>query len=72
MVVAGIILFLYVAINAILLSNGTFQPIKVNMANSGYGNDAFAGILLQIGAFSILVGIAFAVTKAGISFVGEG
>jgi len=46
LLVAGIILLLYVAVNAILLTNGTFQPIKVEMPNPGYGNDVFAGILL--------------------------
>ena len=62
-------MFIYVALNAILLANGTFQPIKVQITNPGYGNDVFAGILLQIGLFGVLVGIGFAVAKIGLGLI---
>ena len=69
LIVAGIILFIYVVLNGILLANGTFEPLRIPMANSGYGNDVFAGILLQIGVFGVLAGIGFAVAKIGLGLV---
>ena len=69
LLVAGIILFLYVAINAILLANGTFEPIKIEMASPNYGNDVFAGILLTIGLFGVLTGIAYAIAKIGLNII---
>ena len=69
LLVAGIILFLYVAINAILLANGTFEPIKIEIASPNYGNDVFAGILLTIGLFGVLTGIAYAIAKIGLNII---
>jgi len=69
LLVAGIILFLYVAVNAILLANGTFEPIKVEIASPNFGNDVFAGILLTIGLFGVLTGIAYAIAKIGLNII---
>jgi hypothetical protein len=41
------------------------------MPNPGYGNDVFAGILLQIGLFGVLVGIGYAIGKLCLSLVKE-
>jgi hypothetical protein len=66
---AGIILFFDITLNAILLATGTLQPIKVEMSNPGYGNDVFAGIILQIGLFGVLTAVAFAIAKIGLSII---
>jgi hypothetical protein len=69
LLVAGIILFLYVAVDAILLVNGTFEPIKVEIASPNYGNDVFAGIILTIGVFGVLTGIGYAIAKVGLNLI---
>ena len=69
LLVAGIILFLYVAADAILLVNGTLEPITIEMAGSSSGYDVFAGILLTIGLFAVLVGIAFGIAKFGLNII---
>ena len=71
LLVAAIILFIYITANAILLINGTFQPIKVEMTNPSYGNDTIAGIILQIGLFAVLTGVALAVAKIGLNLIKE-
>jgi len=69
LLVGGIILFLYIAVNAILLVNGTFEPIKVEIPSPSWGNDVFAGILLTIGLFGVLTGVAFAISKIGLNII---
>ena len=64
--VIGITVFVYVIAYAVLLANGTVTPIKVAMENPGYGNDVMAGIILQIGLFAVLAGIAFGLARIGI------
>ena len=69
LLVTGIILFLYVAIEAILLVNGTLEPIKIEMAGSSSGYDVFAGIILTIGLFAVLIGIAYGIAKIGLNII---
>jgi hypothetical protein len=68
--IVGTIFFLYVAVNAILLANGTIPPIKVEFANSS-GYEEFAGILLQIGLFLVLVAIGYAFARIGLNITKE-
>jgi hypothetical protein len=42
----AIVLFLYVTIMGVFLANGTFQPLKVAIANPVNGNDVITGIVL--------------------------
>ena len=65
----GIILFLYVTVDAILLVNGTLEPIKIEMAGSSSGYDVFAGIILTIGLFAVLIGIAYGIAKIGLNII---
>ena len=67
LVAAGIILFLYVVINAVLLINGTIQPLKIEDVGLTSGSDVLAGIILQVGLFGVLTGIAYAIARIGLS-----
>ena len=69
--IVGIIMFIYVAVTAILLVNGTIQPITVDIAGINSENALFAGIILQIGLFALLIGIGYAFAKIGLNITKE-
>jgi hypothetical protein len=62
----AVVLFVYITILSIFLANGTFQPLKVALANPVNGNDVIIGIVLQLGVYAILAGIAFGLGKLGV------
>ena len=62
----GLLLLGYVALNCILLANGTMEPLKVSEERIGYGNEILFGIFLQIGAFAVLVGVSYLLMKMGL------
>jgi hypothetical protein len=66
LITIAIIFLMYVAINVILLANGTIQPIRVATPSLVYGADVIAGILLQIGVYGVLVGVSFVLGTIGV------
>jgi uncharacterized membrane protein YjgN (DUF898 family) len=71
LLVIGIVVLGIVAVSAYLLSNGTLQPLQVAY-KAQIGNVTISpetsllfGILLQIGMFAVLVGVAYTVMRFG-------
>lgn len=63
----GIIVWFVVVVMGMLLATGVIQPLKV--PNLDYGFDVIFGMGLQLGVYTILVGIGAGLAKAGVDLV---
>lgn len=72
LVIIGLVMLGYVSLNAVYLSSGVFQPLKVQV-NDAAGKplltsvetQVFFGVVVQIGMYALLVSIAFVLMSKG-------
>lgn len=69
LIIAAILILIIVSVYAALTASGTIQPIKVEVPQPSYGNEVAFGIILQIGMYGILVGVAFALASIGAKII---
>ena len=62
----AIILFVYVIVSGVLLASGTIHTVTIY---NSYQYGVFAGIILQLGIYGILAGVAFGIAKIGVDLV---
>lgn len=67
--IMGILLLIYTAIQCILLVNGTFEPLKIEISETSLTAETavFFGIILQIGMYGLLIAISYILIKTGIN-----
>jgi len=69
----GLVLLGYVCMNAIYLASGTFQPLKIELADQSgrivgtIETQVFLGIIVQIGMYALIIAIASILMKNGMS-----
>ena len=73
LLIIGLVLLGYVGISCILLANGTTEPLNVEINGLDVENGldletaTFMGIVLQLGAYALLIAISYALMKTGLS-----
>jgi len=67
LLIIGLILLGYVGMNCILLASGTIEPLSVEIIGLNVDTAAFVGIILQLGAYALLIAISYALMKMGMS-----
>jgi len=73
--ILGLVLLGYVAMNAIYVASGVFQPLRIVMTDPSSGRalitavetQVFFGIVIQIGMYALLIAVASILMKTGLS-----
>ena len=67
LLIIGLVLLGYVGMSCILLASGTIEPLSVEITGLNVETAAFVGIILQLGAYALLIAISYALMKIGTS-----
>lgn len=74
LVIIGLVLLGYTAMQCVLLANGTFEPLTVEFpedvsipTSSLIPTGIFFGIILQIGMYGLLIAISYVLVRTGLS-----
>jgi len=73
--ILGLILLGYVAMNAIYLASGVFQPLRIQITDPTRGQalitavetQVLFGIMVQIGMYALIIAVASVLMKNGLS-----